>query len=377
MPTLPCWTRPTGLLALLPAALIATSAAQGTRQAATLNFGDFQSAAEWTFPAGTAKVPAVILIHGSTPFDLNSTVLNPDGTVQSAIFKSLADSFAKQGVATLRYNKHYVTGPSQADVQKYDRKADLNLFLSDAEVALRAAQHNPRVDQRRVFVYGWSEGSAVAAALAVKHPELAGLIVQGPVLLDWRALFQQQFELVQLPYLREMVGRRLKSGDLPALARGAAGRVARSIGFYLSDPARPAGQPGINPLLDLDKDGQLDLDGEVVPGFQKVLDAAFSGGGVFNIYAPGRALPSVTEQLPMLKVPLLVLQGETDASTPATNLTKLRAALKSLSLDATIKLYPGLGHSLGPASSVNTDDFQPIAAQPMQDAAAWMLTRGN
>ncbi|QII19614.1 alpha/beta hydrolase [Deinococcus wulumuqiensis R12] len=69
------------------------------------------------------------------------------------------------------YNKHYVSGPGQVDYQKFYGQADLNTFLKGAETALNAMKRDPRVDPRRIFVYGWSEGSSVAAQLVRDHPE--------------------------------------------------------------------------------------------------------------------------------------------------------------------------------------------------------------
>ncbi|GMA14827.1 alpha/beta fold hydrolase [Deinococcus metallilatus] len=349
---------------------------QAERVTTTLNFGDFQSKAEWTYPQGkSGKLPAVLLIHGSTPADMNFTMLGQDGKVKSAIFKDLADAFAAQGIATLRYNKHYVSGPGQVDYQSFYTKADLNLFLKDAEVALRGVEQNPRVDPKKIFVYGWSEGSTVAAALVARHPEVAGLIVQGPVVLPWRQLFEAQFNNVQLPYLRSVVGGALTNADFAKLLAGKAGLVAKNAASYFTD--RVQAQQGkfvINPLLDTNKDGKLEVDSEVVPGFQAVLDYAFTPQGFFSIYAPGRALPTVTEQVPNLKVPVLVLQGANDANTPAKYLGTLEQAFKAAGRDATIKVYPGLGHSLGPAASPIDDDFRPIAAGPMRDAANWIKT---
>jgi len=55
---------------------------------------------------------------------------------------------------------------------------------------------------------------------------------------------------------------------------------------------------------------------------------------------------------------------------PAAGASSFERALRSR--DKTLKLYPGLGHSLGPASSVLTDDFTPIAGAPLADLTRWL-----
>ncbi|WP_156952803.1 hypothetical protein [Deinococcus frigens] len=45
--------------------------------------------------------------------------------------------------------------------------------------------------------------------------------------------------------------------------------------------------------------------------------------------------------------------------------------------DHTPKLYPGLGHSLGPAKDITLDNFAPTARGPMDDMAAWLRARAH
>ncbi len=272
----------------------------------------------------------------------------------------------------LRYNKHYVSGPGQADYEKFYGKANLNTFLKDAETALNAMKQNPRVDPKRIYVYGWSEGSTVAAALVRAHPEVAGLIVQGPVVQSWQDTFLAQLNDVQLPYLREVAPGGLTPANFMGAASGPGGGVATSGVAYALDPKSYAtGKPALNMnAFDTDKNGTIDLK-EFRAGVQQVIqDNLTAPDGFFAIYGKD-ALPSVTAQLSDLKQPVLVLQGANDANTPAAYAQKFLGGQKNV----TLKIYPGLGHSLGPASSMIDDRFRPIAAQPMQDAANWILKK--
>jgi fermentation-respiration switch protein FrsA (DUF1100 family) len=40
-------------------------------------------------------------------------------------------------------------------------------------------------------------------------------------------------------------------------------------------------------------------------------------------------------------------------------------------------LYPGLGHSLGEATSVVADNFGPMQPEPLQDLVEWLTEQGE
>lgn len=345
-----------------------------SHQPLTFEFGDFQAAGQLDYPTGVEKAPVVILIPGSGPEDMDAAIgLGP--TPKSRIFLDISNYLTQRGFAVVRYNKRYVSGYNKVDYQSYFTKLDLNDMLSDADQVLRAAQADPRVDPSRVFVYGWSEGSTVAAALAATHPELAGVVFQAPVVQPWRDLFNDQVDRVGLPYLREFdVDGELGPEELKAATGGGGGLVAtQSIGFVA--PASSTGDFTVDPEFDTDHDGRLDVDQEFLPGIQRQFDRAFEPGGVFAIYAPDRALPSVLDQVPKLTQPVLVLQGANDANVPPSGSRTLDSALGASGKAHTLREYPGLGHSLGLTSTVLTDDFQPIDGGPLADLVSWLADR--
>lgn len=346
------------------------------REMLRLNFGDFQSRAALTYPAGAAAgSPTVILIPGSSPEDMNADIGARPGTPPlSHIFLDIARYLTPRGFAVLRYNKHYVTSATRIDYQSYYGKLTLQVMVRDAERALQAAETDPHVDHQRIFLYGWSEGSTVAAALAVRHPELAGLIVQGPLAYSWRDTFRYQITAVGLPYLRLFTPQgRITNRTLAQAEVGDGGRVAKSIAFYLADPRQTTGPLAINPRLDTNHDGAIDIDTEFLPRLSAILDIAFGPHGPDRIYGRGYALPTVTAQALRLRLPVLILQGANDANVPPRGARQLDAALTA-NPDHTLLLYPGLGHTLGLAASPIDDNFRPIAPAPLAGLTAW-LTR--
>ena len=372
---------------LLVIAAFSLAFAQGevAREALTIDFGDFQTQAELTYPAqGNGPFPTVVLIHGSGPEDMNAAIFSFGADNQpvllSSIFGDISDYLSAHGFAVLRYNKHYVTGPGQADFQKFYTRLDLPQMLADAEKVLDAAEANPKVDKQHVFLYGWSEGSTVAAALAAKRPELAGLIVQGPVVEPWRDLFLYQILDVGLPYVRQVSPDGQVTVDtLRTLQAGDGGMVAKGILYYIGDPVSlQQGKLAVNPALDTNRDGTLKADELTLEAFETLVDGHFSPQGFAAIYTPERALPDLGEQAPNLTMPVLILQGANDANVPASGAQALNAELERVdNPDHTLNLYPGLGHSLGETRSVITDDFEPIAQPPLEDLVAWLEARSR
>ncbi len=354
----------------------ATSASGVGHETLRINFGGFTSKAELDYPLGGGKHPTVLLIPGSTPEDMNADIVGgASGPPLSHIFLDIARYLAPRGVAVLRYNKHYVTSLRQVDYQSYYTKLDLQGMRNDAEAVLAAAERDPHVDARHIFVYGWSEGSTVAAALVARHPEVAGLVVQGPVARSWRATFTHQVVDVVVPYLRRLApDGRVTNSVLRRAATGNGGLVARgdAISFF-AQPSQTPGAPSINPMLDQNHDGAVDINREFLPALPRIMDYLLGPLGPLGIYGPDRALPSLVAAAPHLKLPVLILQGRNDANVPFQGAVELRAALiASGNRDAILELYPGLGHTLGAARDVIDDNFRPIAARPLADLLSWL-----
>ena len=95
------------------------------------------------------------------------------------------------------------------------------------------------------------------------------------------------------------------------------------------------------------------------------------------MYAPGVALPPVGDRIGAVDVPILILQGAIDANVPPDG--ALGACTNPLRRaghhDVTLLWYSDLGHSLGEAPSVEQDNFQPIADEPIADVAEWLSQR--
>jgi hypothetical protein len=70
------------------------------------------------------------------------------------------------------------------------------------------------------------------------------------------------------------------------------------------------------PAAGQSQDQAISLDEEFLLALDGLLDTDFATGSL-GIYGPGRALPSMIDRAANLKVPILILQEENDATTAA------------------------------------------------------------
>lgn len=118
-------------------------------------------------PKSDQPLPVALLIAGSGPTDRNGN--NPMGRNDS--LKRLAQGLAKQGVASLRYDKRGV-GESLA-LAPDERDLSVDAYVADAAAWIEKLQGDPRFAS--VILIGHSEG-ALIASLAAARQSVAALI---------------------------------------------------------------------------------------------------------------------------------------------------------------------------------------------------------
>lgn len=355
------------------------------RLAFTVDLGDFESAAEMTFPAGQrGPFPTVLLIAGSGPADMDFTLLDPlTGAPRSAIVRDIAEFLSARGYAVVRYNKHYITGLNDPqEIQTYYQRFTLQMLLDDASSVYEAVRALPQVDPERIVLYGWSEGSTIAVQLAIEQPVVAGLVLQGALATTFRDAFHYQVRQLAVNYLTE-VSDANRDGliDLNELFAGYQqhpGTVAGYAFLLCFDPTSTPASPQLNAAIDQNGDELLDISAEIIP-FVDTYFATFDETAAAGLspygpqYATDRQLPTILDSVAQVKQPVVILHGENDANVPPQSSVQIDAALEAAgNTDHTLKLYPELGHSLGLATTVYDDAFAPIAPEPLQDVASWL-----
>ncbi len=125
-----------------------------------------------TLPKGVSAPPVVIMVHGSGATNLNESV----GAEDNRPFEDIAFGLAKQGIASIRYDKRnyaypdtYVRLGKQVTIQ--------DEVLNDVNAAIDYTKTLSEVDNQQIYILGHSLGGMLAPKIAHDNPSVAGLII--------------------------------------------------------------------------------------------------------------------------------------------------------------------------------------------------------
>lgn len=148
-------------------------------------------AATLTYPKGTKKFPAAILITGSGLEDRDETIFDHKS------FAVIADYLTRQGIAVLRVDDR-MRGKSKGDVTKAT-SAD---FASDVLTSLAWLKSQPNIDSTKIGLIGHSEGGMLAAMAYAQWPYFSYIVSLGGTGVPGSTILQRQ----QTDPLKKMVG---------------------------------------------------------------------------------------------------------------------------------------------------------------------------
>ncbi len=145
-------------------------------------------AGELCLPAGEGPFPTVIMVHGSGPLDRDE---NTRGQSLN-IFNTIADNLATEGIASFRYDKR---GCGESDGDYFS--CGHHDLVDDASACIEHLATVESCDRQQMFVLGHSEGTIIAAQLAVRHPQLAGLVMLCPFIESMESILRRQSHQMQ------------------------------------------------------------------------------------------------------------------------------------------------------------------------------------
>ncbi|MBQ5415124.1 MAG: alpha/beta fold hydrolase [Firmicutes bacterium] len=122
-----------------------------------------------TLPDGEGPFPAVVMVHGSGPSDMDERVM------KLTPFKDLAEGLARLGAASVRYDKR-----TFAHKKKCAKTKDITVreeTIDDALLAADLARRDARIDSGRIFILGHSMGAMLAPRIDAEGGNFRGIIM--------------------------------------------------------------------------------------------------------------------------------------------------------------------------------------------------------
>jgi len=292
----------------------------------TVGTDDWKLDGMFTFPLGQGPFPAVVLVHGPGPNDLDESIY------ATRIFADIAEGLASRGIAVLRYDKRTSVYGKEMAGTAYTLRQET---IEDAVRAIALARMQPETDPRRVFVLGHSLGGYAAPRIARQDGKLAGAIV-----LAGNARPIEDVSLAQIEFMLKAKG-------------GASPQEQKRLELLKAETAKVKSlKPGTdNPptLLGLPTAYFLDLKG-------------------YDPAAEARALA----------IPMLLLQGERDFQVTMEDFSLWKTGLAGAK-NMTFHSYPALNHLFiageGPPSPVEYRKAANVAPAVIDDIAGWIVAQ--
>ena len=116
------------------------------------------------------RIPAVVLVHGSGPQDMDETIF------ANKPFKDIAEYLASHGIAVLRYNKRTFTHPARI-MENFRNFTVKEETVDDAILAANLLRNDNRIDSKKIFLLGHSLGGMVAPRIDAEGGNFAGIII--------------------------------------------------------------------------------------------------------------------------------------------------------------------------------------------------------
>ena len=125
-----------------------------------------------TLPDNTEnKVSAVVFVHGSGSSNMDEKVysLTP--------FKDLAEGLAKQGIASVRYDKRSFAHGLKIVMNKKEVLTVKEETIEDAVLAAQLLKNDSRIDADKVFIVGHSMGGMLAPRIDAEGGDFKGFVI--------------------------------------------------------------------------------------------------------------------------------------------------------------------------------------------------------
>lgn len=349
------------------------------------SFDGFTFKGRLSMPEGEDSVPKLVIhINGSGP---NTYINNCQVTsshehrrTRYNYFDFYADEFSRRGIAFFSYNTRGVTilsstnyGINSAEYQTY---LPLN-SVEDVYHMITTLCENPRLQNAKVYLLGFSEGSVVAPLVAEKYPELVdALILEGCVSDGMDDIFLWQVTGKSTMDMLRKYGEPDSEGRISRTAYEAIPDIAKDLPFE---------------TIDTDKDGYID-DEDLKTLFEKAqgysaddlfsaierrddawLKAKLSRSPLTSLwFLEHFSLRTNLEVLPTLDLPIYIFHGADDVKTNVEGVYKIGEKFQQLGkTNLTVHVFEEHDHMLN-YEDIVVKNVVPEGIQAMLDTVERM-----
>ena len=149
----------------------------------------FEFPAMFCYPKDQKIKATVVFVHGSGPNDMDETI-GPN-----KMFLELAHKLAKNGIASLRYDKRTYIAKQTGKAEGLKTDID-NVVVNDAVKAIEEVKKNEKLQDLKVFVVGHSLGAHLSPRIAQKSENLDGIILMAGNSRPLEDLVVEQYEYI-------------------------------------------------------------------------------------------------------------------------------------------------------------------------------------
>jgi uncharacterized protein len=318
-----------------------------------------------TLPDTPGPHPVLILVQTAEAQPLDGETRPDPAGPRVRVYNQYRENLAPLGIGFFSYQGRGVSsnagGGAVIDRAVYDTSTLANK-VRDGVSAVRILQKQPGVDPSRIFLRGHSEGTLLAAGVAVEIPaEVKGLVLSGVVgsTLKSATAFMSSDGLY-MQHLGHWDANRdgqITAQEFEADPKGIRKRLPPGFefrqwdldgnGVYSLAEARTVTKPLTDAILADNLEG-------FIPWLTPSAIVQVPGT-MTSWYKDHLAYPEMWTLLSKLSMPVAMFQGEIDANTPASDVRMLEAKAKAAGkTNLEFHYFEGLDHGLGTATYFTT-----------------------
>ena len=336
-----------------------------------------KTSAQLTLPAeGHGPFPAVLLIPGSGPVDMNET----QGEIAKP-FWQISQYLTERGFAVLRYDKRGVgEGSIIVDTNVWGNMT-INDLIEDSKKALNVLMHQPEVDPDRVSILGHSEGIIIAPRVAIDNStKVKNIVLLGTVAQNGLDLEYYQDVVLPVEYATQVLDK--NHTGLISIQQVAKDPILLPIllpkPFLIANDTEAISSTltkgfGTNDFISIDKQ----LKPVLMKGYENITSSNLLKCNAIECPNWFRSHSNLIPTLSVIgnvsnSTGILMLNSENDSQTPVQQAFLLQQRLTDVNHpDHSLITYPNLGHVFYPSSQWQTSDG-PIQQYVLADLYAWL-----